>query len=103
MDDPENGRLLCKGSWQENYGLTETVWFNFSLTVEVKDGRYRWTVDQVYYAPNGGKGAPIEGYLNKDGVGKVGLKAVFERFRQHMLELGEEVGKAMNATKGDDF
>lgn len=77
--------------------MNQRVWFPFTLTVEVKDGRYRWTVDQVKYSPNGPGDVPIETKLTKEGVGIFGLKAVFERFRKDLLALGSKLQAAMAA------
>jgi hypothetical protein len=96
LDDPASGRLVLKGSLQESYGgLAEGVWFHFTLTVEVKDGRYRWTLDQFEYSPKGVGGWPIETELTKEGVGVFGRKAVFERFRKDLLALASHLQAAM--------
>jgi hypothetical protein len=98
LDDPASGRFVLKGSLQESYGLTEKVWFHFTLTVEVKDGRYRWTLDQLEYWGEGQSGEPIERELTKGGMGVFGRKAVFERFRKNLLALASQLQTAMAAT-----
>jgi hypothetical protein len=95
LDDPAGGRLILKGTHDEAYGLTERVWFHLTLTVEVKDGRYRWTLDQLEYSPQGKQGWPIERELTKEGVGVFGRKAAFERFRKALLALASNLQVAM--------
>ncbi|MBZ5590131.1 MAG: DUF4468 domain-containing protein [Acidobacteriia bacterium] len=95
LDDPALGRLVLKGSLQETYGMTDKVWFNFTLTVEAKDGRYRWTLDQLEYVGNTPGSEPIERELTNEGVGVFGRKAVFERFRKDLLALAARLQAAM--------
>lgn len=100
LDDPTLGRLVLKGSVPESFGMTEKVWFRFTLAIEAKDGRYRWTLDQLEYMGEGVSGEPIERELTKDGVGVFGRKAVFERFRKDLLAIAAQLQTAM-ATPGE--
>jgi hypothetical protein len=106
LDDPANGVLIAKGSHEEGYGFSTTVWFHYTLTVEVKDGRYRWTLDQLEYDA-GAYRTPIEKELTPEGVGVFGRKAVYERFRQFLIGLSHDLEAAMKQpapnTKGGDF
>lgn len=50
MDDPDNGILICKGNFEYNapggdlmYGVLDG-WVNFTLQVQVREGRYRVTM-----------------------------------------------------------
>jgi hypothetical protein len=99
LDDPANGRLMYKGFHTEPFGLTETIDLWFTFTVEVKDGKYRWTIDQIGEGFHGPE-HPIEKMLNKDGVGVVGRKAVFERDRQFFIGVGASLEKAMKTAPG---
>lgn len=102
LDDPASGRLVLRGMHSEPYMGAHEVWYRFTLAVEVKEGRYRWTLDQVEYTPDGGRGWPIERELTAAGVGIVTRKAVHERFRVAILALAADLEKAMNATASGD-
>jgi hypothetical protein len=84
LDDPASGRLVLKGSYEEIYMGSQRMWFNFTMTIEVKDEKYRWTIDQLDE-----QGHSL--YLNKEGVGIVGRKAVYERFRKALITISEEL------------
>jgi hypothetical protein len=43
LDDKDAGRLICKGNFQTTW-LTNQAWVRHVLTIEVKDGRYRYTL-----------------------------------------------------------
>lgn len=105
LDDPTNGRLVCKGFHEEPFGwgagASIKVWFTF--TVEVKDGRYRWTIDQVAEGATG-PDYPLEKYLNAEGVGIVGRKAVYERCRLALIAFGDSLAAAeKTAPPAKDF
>ena len=101
LDDSSGGRLVLKGSDEETFGLGDHVWFHFTLTVEVKDGRYRWTIDQLQYCgPKSSNCEPIERELTQSGIGVFGRKAVFERFRKSMLKVATDLEPAMKKPAG---
>lgn len=102
LDDQTTGRLIIKAMHRESYGATETCWYRFTLAIEVKDGRFRWTLDQVEYSPDGTKGWPIERELTTAGVGIFGRKAVHERFRLAALALGADLASAMKTAPAAD-
>ena len=83
LEDPTLGRLVLKGVVPEAYGGTTGVWFHFTLTIEAKDGRFRWTLDQLEYCGGGVTNCEaLQRELTKDGIGVFGRKAVFEMFQK---------------------
>ena len=105
LDDKESGRLIVKGTIQEPSGLI-SMGFDFTLTIEVKDERYRWTIDQILQKiPDSDGTFPIEMRLNKDGVGTLGFKASIERLRVDLVSIGRELADSiLKQTKAkDDF
>ena len=102
LDDQQAGRLILKAAHRDVYGGTEPVWYNFTLTVESKDGRYRWTLDQVEYSPSPGRGWPIERELTKQGIGVFTRTAIHERFRLAAVALGTDLAVAMKTPDSKD-
>ena len=101
LEDPTLGRLVLKGVVPEAYGGTTGVWFHFTLTIEAKDGRFRWTLDQLEYCGGGVTNCEaLQRELTKDGIGVFGRKAVFERFRKDLLAIATQLEAAM-ATPGE--
>ena len=49
LDDAEAGRIIVKGllgaTWNISKRLARTDYFRHTLTIEIKDGRYRYTLD----------------------------------------------------------
>lgn len=95
LDDNEQHHMVLKGMHKEIYGGATTVWYNYTLTIECKDGRYRRTIDQILYEPSPGRSYPIEKNLGKDGIGTFGQKAISEHFRLAMVALLTSLDTAM--------
>jgi hypothetical protein len=69
LDDKENGQLIVKGSFRTCTGISGNDWGNcnhlvkFTLTIQVKDGRYKYTIGNFYhesYSKNQGSGGSFE-------------------------------------------
>jgi hypothetical protein len=102
LDDAQAGRLILRGSHQDVFGGVTPVWYLFTLTVESKEGRYRWTLDQVECSPGPGRSWPIEKELTKQGVGIFTKTAIHERFRLAVVALGADLAAAMKTPDSND-
>ncbi len=94
IDDQANGVLVARVTHDEYYGGRLPVGFNFTITIEVRDGRYRWSFDQIEYDP-GTYSAPIEAELTPGGTGVYGREEIFESFRQYLAALATDLEAAM--------
>jgi hypothetical protein len=63
LNDPVLGRMVCATSLSWTGSVATT-------TIEVKDGKYRWTIDNFLISGDQGKTWPYENLLTKDGIGK---------------------------------
>jgi len=73
LDDASSGRLIAKGNYPVFFMLNN-AWINHTLTIEVKEGRYRYTLTDFVF-DNGAWSAPLE--QDKKFVG--GRKGLFAR------------------------
>jgi len=95
LDDREGGRLVLKGSIQDAIGGTGTFFVRHTFAIEVKDGKYRYTVDGFQWAPAGGSEQPLESFLNKSGDPRMFYRAPLERVHAKLLLLIEGLKAAM--------
>lgn len=61
LDDPVGQRLVLKGNVQVSRGWTAYVPVNHTLTIEAKDGRYRYILTDFAVAAYSVNGQPVEG------------------------------------------
>jgi hypothetical protein len=90
LDDPIAGRLVI---------ATHLVYTQNSArtTVEVKDGRYRWTIDQLLAGPDRADAPPYEILLTKERVGSNawGRRSMCEGDRRMLLAIASELQTVM--------
>lgn len=63
LEDSDAARLIVKGLWQTSSGfLRPGGWIRHTLTIEAKDGRYRYTISDLILAfdPPTGREVPLE-------------------------------------------
>ena len=51
MDDKEAGKIIVKGNFPITYYMNE-AWIYHTLTIEIKDGRYRYTLTDLIFENN---------------------------------------------------
>lgn len=98
LDDAAAGRLIVKGNFAITYYL-DRAWIHHTLTVEVKDGRYRYTLTDFVFE-NEYWSAPLE--MEKKFVGQ--KKKVFRQVIEHAEATIAGLGVAMVSASpvGDD-
>lgn len=87
LDDKVAGRLICKGNFATTW-LTNQVWVRHLLTIEVKDGRYRYTLTDFEVDTGRGSPAPLERLA-------MGQRKLLERTAAHAEALVTDLKAAM--------
>jgi hypothetical protein len=95
VNDPASGLLII---------TTHLVYTgNFArTTIEVKDGRYRWTIDQLLAGPDRADAPPYEILLTKERVGSNawGRRSMCEGDRRMLLAVAAELQTVMTTAPG---
>ncbi|MDP2359137.1 MAG: DUF4468 domain-containing protein [bacterium] len=98
LDDPEKGIIIAKG-FTKNYWNTNDLDIYHTLTIEIKEGRYRYTFsDFVMHFPlfrNSVASFPASEKPMEDGRGMIGYKKVLERSDKELRLLIENLKSAM--------
>jgi len=89
LADKDTGRIIAKGSLPNSY-MGAAAWFDHTLTIEVKEGRFRYSLTDFAF-DNGHWSAPLE----DERAFTVGFKKTIQRFRQQATDLVEELTAAM--------
>ena len=115
MEDKESGRIICKGVMVVHstgtLGINYSNYVNFSLTIDVKDNRYRAVISDIYHSgissSNEYPGGAIEN--EKPDCGKFSIpKKDWNKMKEAIVndatQFLEEFKKEMNIEiKVDDF
>lgn len=91
QQDPDQGRIVTKGYFTINYVMNTMKNFH-TLKIEVKDGRYRYTVNELYFVNSGGKVIEIERHF----------KGYRKKVNKEVIELVADLKKAM-ATEAEEW
>lgn len=104
LDDQASGQLLLKG-YQQMAGWPKGA--RFTLTIQVKEGRYRWTIDHVeadgcrdFGSPTETCFYPIERNLKPDGTGRFGAGEAHDWLRRDLAALADSLQSEMAKAKG---
>ena len=94
LDDRDGGRLVFKSCILDAIGGTGNFRVCEAHTVELKESRYRYTMQDFTWEAGGGTW-PLESYLSKDGNPKAFYKAPLQRVRAKIASLLEGLKAAM--------
>lgn len=89
LSDKPAGRLIAKGHLVNSYE-GKPAWVEYTLTIEVKEGRYRYVVTDFVFT-NAFWGI----HLEEEEKLKGGFKKPLEKFRAQVLALAEDLRVAM--------
>lgn len=119
MDDRQAGRLIANGSSIQRFQYTITsidFWLKYSLSIAVKDGKYRYEVTNIYTRDKIQNGynlslddIVIKGHTGLESTKKSGgdYKARFKGYviqsDIYIMNLVSDLKKAMSAKSNDDF
>jgi hypothetical protein len=99
LDDKESGRLIVKGSFRITYYMNP-AWVYHTLTLEVKDGRYRYTLTDFVF-DNNQWAAPLEEEKKFLGNKKRLHRQVVNCANQSITALKNAMERATPATDDD--
>ncbi len=98
LDDQEGGEITGKGNFKVNYYSREP-YISHTISVYVKDGRYKYSITQLAYSDNQNEKFSIENFPNSwFGKKKLYLK-VDEEIKAVILSLK----KYMSSTDKDEW
>lgn len=92
LDDQNTGRLIVKGNFGIIYYMSN-AWVNHTLTIEMKDGRYRYILTDFIF-DNGQWSAPIEDKKKFFGQRKKLYNQVSKQAEASIAEMKEAMKKA---------
>jgi len=61
LDDKENGEIVGKGNFKITYYARDPI-VNHTITISVKDGRFKYVITDLVYSDVQGDKFPIEGF-----------------------------------------
>ncbi len=95
LDDKESGQLIVKAIMPESY-LSQPVNFWFTTTIEVKDGRFRYTITDLVFdcACATNYTAPLEFWLDKQPFTKGVRKRLLDDFDRTIAGLKKAMAEA---------
>lgn len=98
LDDSAQGRLIAKGKFSITYYM-ESAWIRHTLTIEVKDGRFRYTLSEFQF-DNGHWSAPLEDEKKFTGQRRQLFRQVVESSEEALRDL--ESAMRTTGIAGDD-
>lgn len=97
LDDKDAHRLIIKGNSRETYLMMGQVTVRHVVTIETKDGRYRYRMTGFVVDYDGGNSTPLEGEI------KPGKKKLLRRVHNTATEMLSELWAAMEVEADDDW
>lgn len=91
QQDPEQGRIVTKGYFTVNYVMNVLPTYH-TLTLEMKEGRYRYTLTEFYFTNGSGRTINIEDHT----------KGFRKKVNKEVKELIADLKRAM-ATEAEDW
>ncbi len=83
LDDKDAGRTILKGNFETTYFMNP-AWVNHTLTIEVKDGRFRYEMRDFVFVVGATRHEPLEG----KNAARPGRKTILKRtaiFAEEMI------------------
>jgi len=97
LDDKENGEIIGKGKFSITYYARDPV-IHHTITLSVKDGRFRYSITDLIYSDAQGDKFPIENFP-KHWAGK---KKLYETVDREVNQLISSIEKSM-ISKADEW
>jgi len=90
LDDKENGEITGKGNFQISY-YTRDSYINHTVSIYVKEGRYKYIITQFTYADNQGDKFAIENFPQS----WAGKKKLYTKIDEEANNIIGSIGKAV--------
>jgi hypothetical protein len=97
LDDKENGEIVGKGNFNITYYARNPI-INHTITISVKDGRFKYTITDLVYTDIQGDKFAIENFP-KSWAGK---KKLYETVDRELTQLISSIEKSMKS-KADEW
>jgi hypothetical protein len=98
LDDQESGEITGKGSFKISYYTREPN-ISHTISVYVKDGRYKYLITQLSYSDNQNEKFSIENFPNSWG----GKKKLYLKVDEEIMSIISSLKKYMSAPDKDDW
>ena len=98
LDDKENGEITGKGNFQIDY-YARAPYISHTVSIYVKDGKYKYIISQFAYADNQNNNFPIEDFPN----GWAGRKKLYTKVNDEVNLIIQSIDKAMQAKTNTDW
>lgn len=104
LNDKENGTVLLKGNTMVHFGMGYTR-IGFTLLLEIKDGRYRYTLSDFKVLSRGDMpwNNDLSEFLKSDGSPKMGFKKFPQGFMDEFNGILASLKVAMSTKMGSNF
>ena len=102
LDDKDAGRIVAKGIFVVPYAGIDTMDIRHEMTVEVKEGRFRYTLTDMANLITKGQYAGTEGPLEDQAKNPFFGRKTWERVHANCLEIIDSLVKAMNQPASAD-
>lgn len=97
LDDKENGEIIGKGNFKISYYARNPI-INHTITISIKDGRFKYVITDLVYSDIQGDKFPIENFP-KAWAGK---KKLYESVDREVSQLISSIEKSMKS-KADEW
>lgn len=96
-NDKEEGKIIGKGAFTLLYSMAERM-VNYTITIEVKEGRYRYTISQ--FSLDWLTNPTVQSFESLPAMNK---KKILPKTDEHIRALIEDLTEAMKTNKKDDW
>lgn len=97
LDDKENGEIVGKGNFKITYYARDPI-INHTVTISVKDGRFKYQITDLAYSDKQGDKFPIEAFPK----GWAGKKKLYETIDREVNSIIASIEKSMKS-KADEW